>query len=65
MHSFTNTYFNNIFSTPSMRATFSDASRFEAWLQTEIALAIAQEQAGHGRHEGGIRGNRVSHHTLH
>lgn len=39
-------YHSNIFSTPAMRATFSDASRFEAWLKTEIALAKAQEQAG-------------------
>jgi 3-carboxy-cis,cis-muconate cycloisomerase len=39
-------YFQNLFSNPAMRATFSDPSLFEAWLKTEIALAKAQEQAG-------------------
>lgn len=39
-------YFFQVFYTETISNTFSDASLFNAWLKTEIALAKAQEQAG-------------------
>jgi len=39
-------YFANIFSSSAIRIIFSDISRFEAWLRTEVALARAQQQIG-------------------
>jgi len=39
-------YFKDMFGDKSMRSIFSDDNRVMAWLKTEVALAIAQEQAG-------------------
>lgn len=35
-----------MFGTSEMRTIFSDESRIKAWLQTEVALAVAQEKLG-------------------
>jgi 3-carboxy-cis,cis-muconate cycloisomerase len=37
-------YYKDMFGTEHMRAVFSDKSRLQAWIDTEIALANAQEQ---------------------
>ncbi|TVQ14554.1 MAG: adenylosuccinate lyase family protein [Bacteroidetes bacterium] len=39
-------YFNDMFGDASMREVFSDENRFVKWLETEVALAVAQEQMG-------------------
>jgi 3-carboxy-cis,cis-muconate cycloisomerase len=44
MYSFT--YFQDIFSDAAMRQVFSEESRIQKWLETEVALAVAQEQLG-------------------
>ncbi len=44
MYSFT--YFQDMFSDAAMRQVFSEESRIEKWLETEVALAVAQEQLG-------------------
>lgn len=37
-------YYRDQYSTPDMRAVFSDEGRFQSWLDTEVALARAQEE---------------------
>lgn len=39
-------YYRDMFSTPEMRAIFSDEARLQAWIDTEIALAKAQAELG-------------------
>nr|MDX9694761.1 adenylosuccinate lyase family protein [Bacteroidales bacterium] len=39
-------YFRDMFGTEAMRSVFSDESRIQAWIDTEIALAKAQVQTG-------------------
>ena len=39
-------YYRDMFSTPAMRATFSDEARLESWLAVEVALARAQVRTG-------------------
>ncbi|MDR4989117.1 MAG: adenylosuccinate lyase family protein [Bacteroidales bacterium] len=39
-------YFKDMFGREAMRAVFSDDARLEAWLETEVALAVAQERLG-------------------
>ena len=39
-------YFRDMFGTEAMRSIFSDESRIQAWIDTEIALAKAQVQTG-------------------
>ncbi len=39
-------YFQDMFSDADMRNIFADESLVEAWLHTEVALAIAQEELG-------------------
>ncbi len=39
-------YYRDLYGTEEMRNVFSDETRFQAWLETEIALAKAQEQLG-------------------
>jgi len=39
-------YYRDMFSTPEMRAIFSDEARLWAWIKTEIALAKAQVALG-------------------
>ena len=37
-------YYKDLFGTAQMRSIFSDDARLQAWIDTEIALAKAQEQ---------------------
>lgn len=39
-------YYKDMFGTAQMRAIFSDENRLKAWIETEIALAKAQEKLG-------------------
>jgi 3-carboxy-cis,cis-muconate cycloisomerase len=43
---FESQYYKNMFGDAAMRDIFSDDSLIKAWLATEVALAIAQEQLG-------------------
>src|SRR5258705_12031243 len=38
--------YRDVFSTPAMRAAFSDEAQLKAYVQAEIALAVAQGEAG-------------------
>ena len=40
------TYYRDQYSTAAMRDVFSDDGRFQSWLDTEVALARAQEETG-------------------
>jgi 3-carboxy-cis,cis-muconate cycloisomerase len=44
MYSFT--YFQDMFSDAAMRQLFSEENRILKWLESEVALAVAQEQLG-------------------
>jgi 3-carboxy-cis,cis-muconate cycloisomerase len=44
MYSFT--YFQDMFSDAAMRELFSEENRILKWLETEVALAVAQEELG-------------------
>ena len=39
-------YYRDMFGTAAMRQVFSDENRIQTWLDTEVALAIAEEKAG-------------------
>lgn len=39
-------YYQDMFTTAEMRQVFSDEQRIEAWLETEVALAKAEEKIG-------------------
>lgn len=39
-------YYRDQYSSPAMREVFGDRARFQSWLNVEIALAQAQEEAG-------------------
>jgi 3-carboxy-cis,cis-muconate cycloisomerase len=43
---FDSPYYADQFSTPAMRAVFSDEARFAAWLAFEAALARAEAETG-------------------
>ena len=40
------TYYVDMFSTDTMRSVFSDKRKIETWLETEVALAIAESRVG-------------------
>lgn len=44
MYSFT--YFKDMFTDANMRQVFSEENRLQKWLETEVALAVAQEKSG-------------------
>ena len=43
---FDSVLYRDVFSTPSMRAVFSDDAQLRAYLQAEVALAVAQGETG-------------------
>jgi 3-carboxy-cis,cis-muconate cycloisomerase len=43
---FDSVLYRDVFSTPAMRAAFSDEAQLKAYVQAEIALAVAQGEAG-------------------
>ena len=43
---FDSVLYRDVFSTPAMRAVFSDEAQLKAYVQAEIALAVAQGEAG-------------------
>ena len=43
---FDSVLYRDVFSTPAMRAVFSDDAQLRAYLQAEVALAVAQGEAG-------------------
>ncbi|MBX9874602.1 MAG: 3-carboxy-cis,cis-muconate cycloisomerase [Beijerinckiaceae bacterium] len=43
---FDSVLYRDVFSTPSMRAVFSDDAQLRAYVQAEVALAVAQGQTG-------------------
>src|SRR3954447_2248328 len=43
---FDSVLYRDVFSTPAMRAVFSDEAQLKAYVQAEMALAVAQGEAG-------------------
>jgi 3-carboxy-cis,cis-muconate cycloisomerase len=43
---FDSVLYRDVFSTPAMRAVFSDEAQLKAYVQAEVALAVAQGEAG-------------------
>ena len=43
---FDSVLYRDVFSTPAMRAVFSDDAQLRAYVQAEVALAVAQGEAG-------------------
>src|SRR6185312_8810608 len=43
---FDSVLYRDVFSTPAMRAAFSDEAQLKAYVQAEVALAVAQGEAG-------------------
>src|SRR4030095_11001149 len=48
---FDSVLYRDVFSTPAMRAVFSDEAQLKTYVQAEIALAVAQGEAGVLPHE--------------
>ena len=43
---FDSVLYRDVFSTPAMRAVFSDEALLKAYVQAEVALAVAQGETG-------------------
>ena len=56
---FDSVLYRDVFSTPAMRAVFSDEAQLKAYVQAEVALAVAQGESRRDSARGG-RGDRAT-----